>query len=215
MPSWEVLLTFTLAALLMNLSPGPSNLYVMARSISHGFVGGLVAALGLAVGSLAYVVATTFGISALFIYSPLAYTALKLLGAAYLIYLGLRYWFAKPQHSDQNHPSNKKTLGKIFLESCLVELSNPKTALFFIAFLPQFVNTNTAIAPQLLLLGLIVTVSAIPCDLCVAAASGKMRDWIMNSEKLQQWQNKLSGTVLLGLGLFVAKDELPNSLLKF
>ena len=88
MPSPEVLVAFTLAALMMNISPGPSNLYVMARAIAQGTRGGIVAALGLAAGSLVHVVATVFGLSAVFEHSPALYTVVKLLGAGYLLYLG-------------------------------------------------------------------------------------------------------------------------------
>ncbi len=214
MPSFEVLIAFTLAALLMNLSPGPSNLYVMARSISHGFAGGAVAALGLAAGSLVHVLATTLGISALFVYSPTAYTLVKLLGAAYLIYLGVRYYLSPAVDAIKNLALKQKTLAKIFFESIVVEVSNPKTALFFIAFLPQFVNTNAAISPQLLVLGLIVTVSAMPCDLLVAAASHKMGGWIANSSRAQKLQNKISGSLLIGLGAFVAINEAETILQK-
>ncbi len=95
MPSIEVLLGFTAAALVMNISPGPSNLYVMARAIAQGTQGGIVAAIGLAVGSLVHVIATALGLSALFAHSPTLYMVIKLSGAAYLIYLGITYWRSK------------------------------------------------------------------------------------------------------------------------
>jgi threonine/homoserine/homoserine lactone efflux protein len=95
MPSTEVLIAFTAAALLMNISPGPSNLYVMARAIAQGTQGGIVAAIGLAVGSLVHVVATALGLSAIFAHSPTLYTIVKLTGAAYLVYLGITYWKSK------------------------------------------------------------------------------------------------------------------------
>lgn len=96
MLSIEVLITFTAAALLMNISPGPSNLYIIARSIAQGTQGGVVAALGLAVGSMLHVVATVLGLSAIFSHFPTLYTIVKLAGAAYLIYLGISYWNSKP-----------------------------------------------------------------------------------------------------------------------
>jgi threonine/homoserine/homoserine lactone efflux protein len=95
MPSAETLIAFTLAAVLMNLSPGPSNLYVMARTISCGIRGGFAAVAGLALGSLVHVVATVLGLSALFVYSPLAYEVVKISAALYLIYLGVRYFISQ------------------------------------------------------------------------------------------------------------------------
>ena len=94
MPPAETLITFSLAALLLSISPGPSNLYIMARSVAQGHRAGIAAAGGMAVGSLIYVLASAFGITAIFIYSPLAYTLLKLGGALYLIYLGSRYFLS-------------------------------------------------------------------------------------------------------------------------
>ncbi len=155
MPSLEVLLAFTVTAVVMNLSPGPSNLYVMARAISQGATGGLVAAAGLAVGSLVHVVAAVFGLAAVFQYSPLAYTVFKLAGAGYLIYLGVSYWRARPAAIDEAERLPVKSLGTVFRESVIVEATNPKTALFFLALLPQFVDPAAGpVAPQFLLLGL-------------------------------------------------------------
>ncbi|MFT5111751.1 MAG: threonine/homoserine/homoserine lactone efflux protein [Parasphingorhabdus sp.] len=115
MPTLEIFLGFLLATLLMNISPGPSNLYVMARAISHGFKGGLVAALGLATGSLFYVFATALGLSVLFKHSPQIYLIVKLVGATYLIYLGYRY--IRPKPASMHQPTNshtKKPLASVF-----------------------------------------------------------------------------------------------------
>ena len=101
MPSIEVLLAFTAAALLLNISPGPSNFYIIARAIAQGTRGGVVAALGLAVGSMVHVAATVVGISAIFRHSPALYTVVKLLGAAYLLYLGISYWKSKSSGENQ------------------------------------------------------------------------------------------------------------------
>ena len=127
MPSLETLLVFTLAALIMNLSPGPSSLYVMSRSIAQGSTAGAVAVCGLAVGSLVHVAAAAFGLSAVFVYSPLAYTILKLVGAGYLVYLGLNYLFGKSGTPMAPHRVARRTYPKILRESMLVEATNPKT----------------------------------------------------------------------------------------
>lgn len=208
MPPIELLLTFTVAALLMSLSPGPSNLYVMARSIGQGTKAGVVAAVGLALGSMVHVIATTLGVAAIFEYSPLAYTVVKLAGAAYLIYLGVRYLIARPEIADAAAPARRMPHGRILRESMLVEITNPKTALFYLALLPQFVAPEAGpVAPQLLLLGLIATFSAIPCDVIVAMASGRAARWLARNERAQVLQQRLSGGILFGLGGYILFEE--------
>ena len=216
MPSIETLLAFTLAAIVMNLSPGPSNLYVMARTLEQGLRGGLAAVAGLAAGSLMHVLAAVLGLSAIFAYSPAAYTALKIVGALYLIYLGISA-FTKKRNSEAAFTSpgesHIRTAGKIFKESVLVEISNPKTALFFIALLPQFVDPHAgAAAPQFLLLGLIVTLSAIPCDLFVTLFTNKAASLIKENPNLRLWQDRVSGSILAGLGAYVLSDSFGSEI---
>ena len=212
MPPIELLLAFALAALVMNLSPGPSNLYVMARSIGQGTSAGIVAALGLALGGMVHVVATTLGIAAVFEYSPLAYSVLKVAGAAYLIYLGLGYLIQRQSAEGAEGPARRKPHMRILRESMLVEITNPKTALFFLALLPQFVVPEAGpVAPQLLLLGLIVTASAIPCDVFVAMASGRAARWLAHNRRAQDCQQRLSGSILVGLGGYILFDEVRGS----
>lgn len=216
MPTLEILITFTLAALVLNLSPGPSNLYVMARAIAQGTKGGMVAAAGLAVGSLVHVVAAVLGLAALFKYSPILYTVVKVAGAFYLIYLGIKYFRTKS--SDTSCTSEKvkvKTLLSIFKESIIVEVTNPKTALFFVALLPQFVVPEAgSISLQLLILGLIVTLSAVPCDILVAVSSSKVSNWLLTHKNAQQIQDRVSGSILFGMGTFILSDEVNASMSK-
>lgn len=213
MPSMEVLIAFTAAALLMNISPGPSNLYVMARSIAQGTQGGIVAAMGLAVGSLVHVVATSLGLSAIFAHSPTLYTIVKLLGAAYLIYLGITYWKSKGSDGNEkvNQPKQNPLLS-VFQQSVIVEVTNPKTALFFIALLPQFVVPESGpVSQQLLILGIIVTISALPCDVLVAVSSSKISNWLLKHERAQQIQNRISGSILFAMGAYIVSDEVINT----
>ena len=209
MPSPEVLFAFTLAALMMNISPGLSNLYVMARAIAQGTRGGIVAALGLAAGSLVHVVATVFGLSAVFEHSPALYTVVKLLGAGYLLYLGFSYWRAASGESDTKISRLKpKSLSAVFAESVVVEVTNPKTALFFIALLPQFVVPESGpVSQQLLILGIIVTVSALPCDVLVAVSSSKVSAWLLQNQRAQRVQERVSGSILMAMGAYIVADE--------
>lgn len=212
MPTPETLLIFTAAALLMNISPGPSNFYVMSRSIAQGWRGGVVAAFGLALGSLVHVVAAALGLSAVLHYFPVAYAVLKLVGAAYLVYLGVRYLRGihrgeKPRMAAGDRAEFRSNR-RIFTESILVEVLNPKTALFFLAFLPQFVDVSLGPpAPQILLLGLIVSLSAVPCDLFVAMVSGSASRAFADNARLARAQEYVSGSILIALGLYVAQSE--------
>lgn len=209
MPSLEALLIFTVAALVMNISPGPSNFYVMARSISQGSRAGVIAALGLASGAMIHSAAAAFGVSALFHSSALAFSILKWVGAAYLIWLGLQHWRALKQAiSFQVAEVQAKSQAKIFRESVLVELLNPKTAFFFLAFLPQFADPAAGpLAPQILVLGAIVVVTAIPCDLLVAFASGAVSQKLRSAPWISRAQERVSGTILLLLGIGLAVSE--------
>lgn len=210
MPSLETLLIFTAAALVLNLSPGPSNFYVLSRSLAQGTPAGLVATAGLAAGSLVHV-AAALGLSAVFVYSPMAYGLLKLAGAAYLVYLGIVTLFARggaPGAVDQAAPRPPR---RIFRQSVLVEVLNPKTALFFLAFLPQFADVQAGpLAPQILLLGMIVTLSGLPCDAAVAALSGRAGRFFSASSLAQRLLNWVSGSILIGLGAFVALGRRPG-----
>jgi threonine/homoserine/homoserine lactone efflux protein len=207
-PSNETILTFTLAAIILNLSPGPSNLYVMARSISQGVKGGVVAAFGLSFGLMIHVVLAALGVSAIFKYSPVMYTLVKLLGAIYLIYLGILYWKTSGSKVQLQKIKRKKSNTQIFKESVLVEVTNPKTALFFLAFLPQFVSPEIgSITTQILLLGAIVTISAIPCDLFVAFTSTKLVSLFSANNKSTMIQERLSGSILFGMGSYIVVEE--------
>jgi threonine/homoserine/homoserine lactone efflux protein len=208
MPSAETLITFSLAALLLSISPGPSNLYIMARSIGQGHRAGIAAAGGMAIGSLIYVLASAFGIAAIFIYSPLAYTLLKLGGALYLIYLGARY-FLSAGTSYTQQSIKRIQIVTIFRQSIVVELTNPKTALFFLAFLPQFVDPQAGtITMQLVVLGTIYAFIAFSTDITVAMLSGKLGKWLAHHKKFTQMQERFSGSVLITLGGFIVYQEL-------
>ena len=208
MPAIETLATFCLAAFLLCIAPGPSNLYVMARSISQGQQAGVIAASGMALGSFIYVIACAFGLAAIFLYSPLAFSSVKIVGAVYLLYLSLHYFsLAKQQQNQLQHiaPLRKQT---IFKQSLVVELTNPKTALFFIAFLPLFTAPSRGnLSLQLLVLGAIYAVIGFMSDLLVATLSGKIGLWMSTHPKSGQWQNRLSASLLFAIAGFIVYEE--------
>ncbi|HSG87666.1 MAG TPA: LysE family translocator [Pseudomonadales bacterium] len=205
MPPLDTLLVFAGAAILIGISPGPSNLYVMSRTIAQGRRGGLVAAAGLAAGSLVHVAAAALGLSAVFGLSPWAYTLLKLAGAAYLVWLGVQMLRAPTGPAQARRALPAKSPRAIFRESVLVEVTNPKTALFFLAFLPQFVDPALgSVAVQLLLLGAFTTIVAVPCDLVVILLADRAARALARSERLRGILDRASGGVMVGLGVWVA-----------
>lgn len=212
MPSPEALIVFTIAAVLMNISPGPSNFYVMARSISQGPRAGLVAAAGLGAGALVHVAAATVGVSAIVMASAEAFTMLKWAGAGYLIWLGIQHFRKAGSAAGGIVASPPKSAATIFRESALVEILNPKTALFFLALLPQFIDPAAGpVWSQSLVLGAIVVVTALPCDAFVAVASGAVAVRLARSPWIGRWQDRVSGTILIGLGALVATGERPEA----
>lgn len=208
MPSVETFLAFSFAAFLLSISPGPSNLYIMARSINQGFIGGVAAAGGMAIGSFIYVLLTAMGLAAVFTYAPLAYTLLKIGGAIYLVYLGTSYLRATPLETSMPQNVARKGLIKIFNQSIIVELTNPKTALFFIAFLPQFVSpVHGSVTIQFVILGSTYALMAFVCDIFVASMSGKLGNWLRSNPRFINYQDKFSGSLLLGLGSYIGLQE--------
>jgi threonine/homoserine/homoserine lactone efflux protein len=203
MPSAAHLAIFALAALAMNAAPGPSNLYVLSRSLAQGAAAGLVSALGLALGNLFHVALAVAGLAALLHYAPALYDAIRLAGAAYLIYLGIKTLRA-PGATLPAQSAGRRPLGRILFDAALVEMLNPKTALFFLAFLPQFVEPAAGPAgPQLLLLGLIVTLTALPCDCLVALAGARLARFFATQAR-RRWPGRLAGSTLIGLGVYTA-----------
>ncbi len=205
MPDSETLLIFTVAAMILNVSPGPSNFFVMSRSVEQGTRAGLLSTIGLGAGSVVHVLATTFGVSAIILASATVFSVLKFAGAMYLIYLGIQCFRRTGKAAARGKTPGSKSGKQIFFEGALVELLNPKSALFYLALLPQFVDPAVGpVIPQFLILGTIAIASAIPCDALVAVLSGSFARTINQSTRIQRMQDWLSGSVLLGVGVYMA-----------
>lgn len=209
----EVLFGFGLSALLLSLSPGPSNLYIMACTIDHGRSAGVAAAGGMAIGSMTYTLLVALGLASLIVVSPLLFMAIKLSGAGYLLYLGL----ASLKQPKGTESVVKKSKGNVFRQSIIVELTNPKTALFFIAFLPQFtVPESGELVYQLMLLGGVYATIAYCCDLTVVMLSSQLASSVMgrvdDEERWIRYQKLLAGIILIGLGGYILVAELIGSL---
>ncbi|UCH25481.1 MAG: LysE family translocator [Trueperaceae bacterium] len=194
---------FIAAALLLLITPGPAVLYVIARSVGQGTKAGVVSAIGLSVGITLHIVAATAGLSAILLSSALAFGAVKFLGAAYLIYLGVRGLFQ--QEAKGPLQMEKEPLRNIFWQGVLVNVLNPKTALFFFAFLPQFIDpVRSSVAAQVLLLGTIFVGLAAISDSAYAFLAGGVGRRIRSNATISRLQRYLSSAILIALGITAA-----------
>lgn len=199
---------FILASLALLVVPGPAVLYIVARSVSQGRLAGVVSAAGVQVGASVHIVAAALGVSAVLLSSALAFHAVKYLGAAYLIYLGIRRWLAR-EVADGEPLMRPESLRYVFAQGVVVNLLNPKTALFFFAFLPQFVDpTQGNIALQVLLLGLLFVLLAIINDGIYALLAGSFGNWLRGNRRFWVAQRLFAGAVYLGLGIATAISNL-------
>jgi threonine/homoserine/homoserine lactone efflux protein len=201
--SGDLVLFFTAAAVLIVI-PGPAVLYIVARSIDQGRNAGLTSAAGIATGGLVHVMAASLGLSALIVSSAIAYSAIKYVGAAYLFYLGIKKFREQPIDADVKH-AEPIPLRRVFSQGALVNILNPKTAIFFFAFLPQFVDpAHGSVALQFLVLGLIFTVMGFFSDSMWALTAGSAANWLRGNRGFLRNQRYVAGTVYMGLGLATA-----------
>jgi threonine/homoserine/homoserine lactone efflux protein len=206
MLSFSTLWLFVAAVGILMVIPGPAVLYITARSIDQGRTAGLVAALGMAAGAAVHVLAAAVGISALLMTSSLAFNIVKYLGAAYLIYLGCKKLFFErtATHSEPSKTEPKK-LTKILYESGIVQILNPKIALFFLAFFPQFISQSAGpVTLQFLILGSIFVAIALVSDSIYALLAASMRRWMMGSPLRTKIQNRLTGGTYIVMGVVAA-----------
>ena len=204
MPAVETLALFMAAALALNLTPGPDMLYVTARSVSDGRRAGVVAAFGIGAGTLVHITALALGLAALLAAVPLAYDALRIAGAVYLLVIGVQL-LLRPRNTGAAAPLLQASLRTIFAQAVLTNVLNPKVALFFLAFLPQFVDpaAGPAVA-QIVLLGLIFDVQGTVVNVAVALlASGTTRRLRANPGAVSLLQ-RLTGAIFVTLGARLA-----------
>ena len=204
MPNIELLLAFTLATAVFAYMPGPSTLYAAAQTIARGRKGGLLAAAGIHTGGYVHVVASASGLVFLFKIFPLLYIALKVVGAAYLIWLGVRIIFSGVTVDEPTFDRiNIKKNWSAFWESAIVEILNPKTAIFYVAFLPQFTDPAAELPlwGQLLVLGTIVNVAFSSADLICVFLAEKVSRFLRSSPSANRLANRIGGSILIGLGV--------------
>ena len=187
--------------------PGPAVLLTLARATSSGTRAGMATALGIAAGDLVHTFMAVVGISAIILASAFLFTLIKYLGAAYLVYLGLRAIFEKDAYS---HPTatGRLSSGTAFRQAVLAEVLNPKSALFFLAFLPQFVRPeNGAVSLQLLLLGVLFVLVGLLSTVVYAFAAGSVGRFIRRHPGVTRWQGKVVGGIYCALGLRLLLPE--------
>jgi threonine/homoserine/homoserine lactone efflux protein len=195
---------FVAASVALLLTPGPAVLYIVARSMQQGRRAGLVSVLGIHLGTIVHIVAAAVGLSALLVSSALAFAIVKYLGAAYLIWIGIRTFMARDP--DPNAPAPPKApLRRVFRDGFLVNLFNPKTAIFFLAFLPQFVDpARGPLHWQILILGLTFMGLGMMSDGMFALAAGTAGDFLRRSRRFLRFQRWFAGTSFVGLGITAA-----------
>jgi threonine/homoserine/homoserine lactone efflux protein len=206
MPGLDVWLAFLAATAVFAYFPGPALLYTAAQTLARGRRAGFMAALGIHLGCYGHVLAAAFGLSAVFRHVPEAYLVLKLAGAGYLIWLGLGMLRQPPAGVAEMPAPAPKTARRALLESMLVELLNPKVALFFIAFLPQFVDPAASfpVALQFLIFGVIVNCAFSSADLVTVLLADRVVRGVKASSGAAKVARWLGGTVLVGLGVRLA-----------
>ena len=194
------MLFFALVTLVLTATPGPGVLYVTARAVSQGRRAGFASMFGIEAGELIWIAAAATGVATLLATSTTALTVLRFGGAAYLIFLGIQRW----RKADVVALRERANAGRILAQGFAIQLLNPKVAIFFIAFLPQFLSPGRPIAPQVIVLGVIYIAIAIAVDaFYVLAASGVSR-WVFRSPAAQRRTGRAAAATYVALGIFAA-----------
>lgn len=196
------LTVYLVASVLLAVVPGPAVLYIVSQSVYRGRAAGLVSALGIATGGCVHVVAAVVGLSAVLVASSEAFTAVKIAGAVYLVWLGIQAIRSRDERIGGRAP--EPTIRRTYAQGVVVNVLNPKTALFFLAFLPQFVEHGGSVRLQLALLGVIFVGIAMITDAVWALTAGTAGHLLRRSRAFLRLQRYVSGTVFIGLGVTAA-----------
>lgn len=198
----EELLAFFAASVLLGLAPGPDNLFVLAQSALYGARAGLLVVLGLCTGLVVHTALVGLGVAALLLASPLAFTLLRLAGALYLLYLAWRAYAAVAAPSPAGGHSSLLSGARLYRRGIIMNLTNPKVSLFFLAFLPQFIVPEYGRATlQVGLLGALFILATLLVFGAVALMAGRLGEWLSRSVRTQRWLHRLAGGVFVVLAL--------------
>lgn len=209
MPSYELLVAFFVTTAIFAYIPGPAMLYAAARTLAGGRASGLMAAIGIHIGCYVHVFAAAAGLSVLFHAVPVLYLAVKLGGAAYLILLGISLFRGRTGNETEMEPIRPRPGSRAFLESVTVEVLNPKTAIFFLAFLPQFIDASATLPIwlQFVVLGTIVNLMFSSADIVCVFLANSIMTRLEHSSRAQGYMRRVGGVVLVGLGLRLALER--------
>ena len=189
------------------LAPGPDMFYVMTRGMAHGRRAGIVSAIGVVCGILVHTTAAAFGLTLLLQTSAFAFLVVKFIGAIYLLYLGIQAWRDKGTFRLQTYASIAKS-SALFWQGVLSNVLNPKIAIFFLAFLPQFVDKGSShVTLQMAFLGIMFAGFGLCFLLIVGYSSGTIGRWLMDRPRYAQFFQRLAGGILIGLGIRLALTE--------
>ncbi len=201
----STLMTFLAAAIAIILAPGPAQALVFSRSISDGKKSGIMTAFGLNVGTIFHSIAAALGLSAILATSALAFETVKYLGAAYLIYLGIRELRTRNLSRAQEAVSSTVKPAQAFTKAVFTGVLNPKVALFFLAFLPQFVDPqHSPVFLQFLVLGLILAALDTVYESVLAVLVGSLSDRLLHNTRFTLWRQRMTGGILIGLAARLA-----------
>ena len=208
MPTPDALAAFALAAIILIVIPGPSVLFVIGRSLAYGRRGGLLSVLGNGLGTLPLVAAVALGVGTIVAQSAVLFTVIKMLGAAYLVYLGIQAIRHRGDGNvtDAGAPAHRTLRTSVMLrQGFIVGITNPKTIVFFVAVLPQFVNFSAGNIPvQMMLLGLLAVTIGFLCDAIWALLAGTARQWFARSPRRMSGIRASGGALMVGLGVGLA-----------
>ena len=210
MPDLPQLVLFIAAGWLLNLTPGPDVLYIVTSALKSGVRAGIVAALGIVSGCFVHVFAAAIGVSALLATSATAFTVLKWIGAAYLLWMGIRLLMAKATPLDLNAAPPEVDLWRVYRRGFLTNVLNPKVAIFFLAFVPQFIAPE---APNkvltFLLLGLIFNLNSLPINFGYAWLAAWAARRVQTVQRAMHWMDRAAGLLFVGFGLRLALTDNP------
>jgi threonine/homoserine/homoserine lactone efflux protein len=201
LPPWPLLSAFLVASLILAVTPGPAVFYIVTRSVAQGRRSGLASVAGVALGNLGNAAGASLGLAALFAISSLAFTVVKYAGALYLVYLGIQALRA-PASSESSPVVAAASLPRVFRDGFVVALLNPKTALFFAAFLPQFVRSDANPIAQSLLLGALFVAIAAVTDSVYAVAAGTVAPTLGKARGVRALGRYVTGSAFIGLAAF-------------
>lgn len=204
MPGWELSGFFFLTAILLGLSPGPDIIFVLTQSALYGARAGIATTLGLATGLCFQTLAVALGIAALVKTSPLLYNILRFCGAAYLCWLAWQAFRARPDKAELQGGGNMGGYGRCYLRGVIMNISNPKVAIFFLAFLPQFCDPGRgSVLGQIIYFGFLFIIATLIVFITVAFLGGSLAKWFNSSPRARLWLNRIAGIIFIGLALML------------